>query len=98
VEHNDRQMSAYFNLGLLHGKGGNFTESAKNFEKALLLSPRNARIYDRLAWVYVLQKDYNRSLEMIEKALSVLPKETPFYKYMQDRKAKVMRAIEEAKR
>ena len=97
VEHNDKQMSAYFNLGLLYGKAGNFTAAAKNFEKALLLSPRNARIYDRLAWVYVMQKDYNRSLEMIEKALSLAAKETPFYQFMQDRKAAVMRAIEETK-
>jgi tetratricopeptide (TPR) repeat protein len=91
-------MSAYFNLGLLYGKTGNFTAASENFEKALLLSPRNARIYDRLAWVYVMQKDYNRSLEMLEKALSLVEKEAPFYKYLQDRKDAVMRAIEGVKR
>ena len=98
VEHNDKQMSAYFNLGLLYGKAGNFTASAENFEKALFLSPRNPRIYDRLAWVYVMQKDYNRSLEMIDKALSLVEKDTPFYNFLQDRKAAVTRAIEETKR
>ncbi|NQT01938.1 MAG: fused MFS/spermidine synthase, partial [Planctomycetes bacterium] len=55
-------------------------------------------VYDRLARSHFMQKEYNLALENLEKALALVPKDSPLYKYLQDRKATIMRAIEEAKR
>jgi hypothetical protein len=45
-----------------------------------------------------MQKEYNIALENLDKALALVPKESPAYKYLQERKAIVIRAIEESKR
>ena len=57
-----------------------------------------ADVYDRLARSYFMRKEYNLALENLEKALALVPKDSPFYKYLQDRKAIVTRAVEETQR
>ena len=57
-----------------------------------------ADVYDRVARSHFMQKEYNLALVNLEKALALVPKDSPLYKYLQERKATVMRAIEEANR
>ena len=38
------------------------------------------------------------ALENMEKAMALVPKDSPVYKYLQERKTMVLRTIEESKR
>ena len=100
IEYNAELVPAYLNLAEIYERLSNFPASVRNFEMALQLSPEPQRIfiYDRLARSYFMRKEYNLALENVDKALALVPKDSPFYKYLQDRKAIVTRAAEEAQR
>jgi len=100
IEINAELIPAYRNLADVYERLGNFAESVRNFERALQLSTglQKVFIYDRLARSYFMRKEYNLALENLEKALALVPKDSTLYEYLQDRKAIVMRAVEEAQR
>jgi len=73
--------------------------NAIEYNDKMVAAYRNlADVYDRLARSHFMQKEYNLALENLEKAMALVPKDSPVYKYLQERKAMVVRAIEESKR
>jgi spermidine synthase len=97
--------AGWTNLGFCYKMLGQFAKSILALNKAIgcndkmVPAYRNlADVYDRVARSHFMQKEYNLALVNLEKALALVPKDSPLYKYLQERKATVMRAIEEANR
>ncbi len=55
-------------------------------------------VYDRLARSYFMRKEYNLALEILEKALAVVPDDSDLRDYLENRRDFVMRAAKEAQR
>jgi len=89
-------VPAYLNLADVYGKIGNFAAAVQNFQKALSMCPPSQRvyIYDKLAWTYLMQKEYNRALAAIDKALELAGNERVLLEHLEQRKAAVKRAAE----
>ncbi|MBC8469480.1 MAG: fused MFS/spermidine synthase [Planctomycetes bacterium] len=105
LELEPENAAGWTNLGFCYKMLGQFEKSIFALNKAIECNDkmvpayRNlADVYDRVARSHFIQKEYNLALENLEKALALVPKESPAYKYLQERKGAVMRAIEEAKR
>ena len=93
--------AAWNNLGICY-------KELELFEKAILVLKKAiecddklvqaylnlAAVYDRLARSHFMRKEYNLALENLEKALALVPKDSPLYEYLQGRKEVVMRAAE----
>lgn len=96
IEQDDKLIPAYLNLGDALRKLGNFAAAVRSYEQARSLSSGSQRIYsyDKLAQTYYMQKDYNRALSVLDKAIKLLPRDSVLYKHLQDRKQVVMRAAE----
>ena len=97
--------SGWTNLGFCYKMLEQFEKSILALNKAIEYNDkmvpayRNLTdVYDRLARSHFIQKEYNLALENLEKALALVPKDSPLYKNLQEKKATVMRAVEEAKR
>jgi hypothetical protein len=105
IELEPDNAAGWTNLGFCYKMLGQFEKSIFALNKAIEYNDkmvpayRNLTdVYDRIARAHFMQKEYNLALENVEKALALVPKDSPVYKYLQDRKAMVIRAIEEAKR
>jgi len=98
VEQDAGQMLAYFNLGEVQAKLGDFAASSQNYEKALMLCNPAMKtfIYDKLARAYFNQKQYLLALGAIEKALEHAPNDPALLEHLQSRRKAVMRAAESA--
>jgi tetratricopeptide (TPR) repeat protein len=105
VELEPENAAGWTNLGFCYKMLGQFEKSIFALNKAIeyndkmVAAYRNlADVYDRVARSHFMQKEYSLSMENLEKALTLVPEGSPAYKYLQERKAMVMRAIEEANR
>ena len=89
-------VAAYVNLAGVYGRLGNFAAAAQNFQRAISISSPSQKIYiyDKLAWAYFMQKEYNRALAAIDKALELAGNEPTLVKQLEQRKAAVKRAAE----
>jgi len=105
LELEPENAAGWTNLGFCCKMLGQFEKSILALNKAIEYNDRMvpayrnlADVYDRVARSHFMQKEYNLALENVEKALALVPKDSPAYKYLQERKGVVMRAIEESKR
>jgi tetratricopeptide (TPR) repeat protein len=98
VEQNAGQMLAYFNLGEVQSKLGDFAAASQNYEKALMVSPPAMKtlICDKIAYAYFMQKQYKLALRAIDTALQFAPNDPALLQYLKSRREKVMRAAEAA--
>lgn len=96
IEHDKGLAPAYLNLAEVCGRLGNFAAASQNLEKAIVISHPSQRvyIYDKLAWAYLMQKQYNRALAAIDKALELAGNERVLLEHLEQRKAAVKRAAE----
>ncbi|MCP4613678.1 MAG: hypothetical protein GY845_33730 [Planctomycetes bacterium] len=97
--------AGWTNLGFCYKMLEQFEKSILALNKAIeyndkmIAAYRNlADVYDRVARSHFMQNEYNLALENLDKAMALVPKDSPVYKYLQERKAMVMLAIEESKR
>lgn len=65
---NQNWAQAYFFKAYSYVELGNPTESELWLNKALALSPGNSSYYSELAHLYQIRKDWNKSIELFEKA------------------------------
>ena len=105
LELEPENAAGWTNLGYCYKMLGQFEKSILALNKAIeynnkmVPAYRNlADVYDRLARSHFMQKEYNLSLENLEKALALVPKDSPLHKNLQEKKTAVMRAIEESRR
>jgi len=105
LELEPENAAGWTNLGFCYKMLEQFEKSILALNKAIeyndkmVAAYRNlADVYDRLARSHFMQKEYNLSLENIEIALALVPKDSPLHKNLQEKKTAVMRAIEESKR
>jgi O-antigen ligase/Tfp pilus assembly protein PilF len=57
---NDRNI--YRNLGLSYTQSGNYQEAEKEFKHAIYLDPKFTKAYVDLAYLYAIQKDYDKAI------------------------------------
>lgn len=92
-----RLLSAYLNLAHAYEKLGNLGAASQVLEKATSISSTSSeriRLYDSLGRLYFMQKKYNPALKNVEKALELAPNGSEIWKYIQNRRENVIRAIE----
>ena len=68
---NDRNI--YRNLGLSYTQSGNYQEAEKEFRHAIYLDPKFTKTYIDLAYLYAIQKDYDRAIIEWNKTLEIEP-------------------------
>jgi spermidine synthase len=97
--------AGWTNLGFCYKELEQFEKAISALKKAIEINAELAPayfnladVYDRLARSYFMRKEYNLALENLEQALALIPKDSGLYKYLQERKAMVTRAIEETQR
>jgi hypothetical protein len=95
VEQDAGQMTAYFNLGEVHTKLGDFAAASQSYEKAIILSSpaMKTMIYDKLAHAYFMQKQYSHALRAIDKALQFAPNDPALLQHLKSRRETVIRAV-----
>ena len=97
--------AGWANLGFCYKELEQFEKAILALKKAIDINAELAPayfnladVYDRLARSFFMRKEYNLALVNLEKALALVPKDSPFYKYLQERKVMVTRAIKETQR
>ena len=68
---NDRNI--YRNLGLSYTQSGNYQEAEKEFKHAIYLDPKFTKAYIDLAYLYAIQKDYDKAIFEWNKVLEIEP-------------------------
>jgi len=61
--------AAMVNAGLCAYYLGNFNIAEKYWVMAIQTNPKSSMAYSNLAYIFILKKDYNKALEMVNKAL-----------------------------
>jgi spermidine synthase len=97
--------AGWTNLGFCYKMLGQFDRAIFALRKAIeyndKLIPAYTNltdVYDRVARSHFLEKRYDLALENLNKALALVPRESPIYKNLQEKKAAVVRTMEQAKR
>ena len=68
---NDRNI--YRNLGLSYTQSGNYQEAEKEIKLAIYLDPKFNKAYIDLAYLYAIQKDYDKAIVEWNKILEIDP-------------------------
>ena len=68
---NDRNI--YRNLGLSYTQSGNYQEAEKELKQAIYLDPKFTKAYIDLAYLYAIQKDYDKAILEWNKILEIEP-------------------------
>ena len=91
-----RMAGAYHNLAGAYMRLGRFAAAVVTLERTISMcaGPQKIYVYDRLASAYLMQKDYNRAMGAIDKALELAGGEPALVKHLQERKAAIKRAAE----
>lgn len=95
----DPQMTpAYMNLARVCEKRGDLPAAAQYLERALPVTAPDRRfhIYDRLARVRYMQKEYDLSIRALDSAIELVSDNPGLRKYLLERKQLVTRAANEA--
>jgi len=88
-------LSAYLNLAYAYENHGNVTAALQVLENAISMgfAPYGkVRLYDNLARLYFMQKNYNLALEKIDRAIKLTPRSSAQWKYLQDRREYILAA------
>jgi len=67
------QAEAYFAIGAIQRRQGNWTESNANFNKAAALDPKDLSILINLAYSYMALRDFDASEKTLDRATAVAP-------------------------
>ncbi len=97
VKCNPQLLSAYFNLSYAYENSSNLAAASQILQNAVQISSASSdriRLYDNLARLYILQKEYSLALKTIEEAIKLAPGSSEIRKYLQNRKENIIRAAE----
>jgi len=100
IELNPGWIAAYVNLSGVYESREDLTAACRELEKALLVDSSSAAIsiYDRLARLYFMQKEYDLALKTLERALASAEGDPDLRKFLENRKELVLRAAETGSR
>lgn len=85
IRKDPQHSSAYNYLGYLFAEAGENLEEAENLiKKALELKPDDAFYMDSLGWVYYQQGEYQKALDMLNKAHEKIPGEAVIMEHLGD--------------
>jgi len=68
---NDRNI--YRNLGLSYTQSGNYQEAEEEFKQAIYLNPKFTKAYVDLAYLYAIQKEYDKAIIEWNRLLEIDP-------------------------
>lgn len=74
IETSPEDARYYLFLSQLLGAAGFHTEAKTNLEKALALSPKKQQIIFAVAQIYFNEKNYDKALELLERAVRLEPR------------------------
>ena len=100
IEIDPRFVLAYVNLAGVHDKRGDVASASRMFEKAVAVCPDAERVQlsDALARSYFMQKKYDLSLKILEKAIEFASNNPQQRDYLENRREFVQRAAKEAQK
>lgn len=77
---NDSFTDAHYAVGEILRELGRYDEAKPYFEKAIYYVPNEYVYYDKLSFMYFLQKQYDKAIEINRQAMVVLPNDPrPYY-------------------
>ena len=91
-----RMIAAYYNVSGVYLRLGKSPAAIGWLQKALSFAPpaQKGYIYDKLAWAYLAQKDYNSALGAIDAAIKLAAGQPVLVEQLEQRKAAIKRAAE----
>lgn len=72
----NKNFSAYFNLGLVYNAEKRYNDAGRMAKKAEVLGPKNFQAHLLSGMVYRNLKEYDKALESLKKSLEIMPTNT----------------------
>ena len=92
IKFKEENWQNHCSAGLAYARIGNADEARKQFERALELDPKNSGIMHALGVTYFNQQDYQKSKELLTRALKADPENQPARELLMDCETKLKSA------